>query len=748
MEKLVLYVKGIAIGIANVVAGLSGGTIAILCGVYERFVSLFSDFFSHPKKVLKENIGFILGILSGFVLGAIILSKLYKKYPLQVSFLFCGLILTSIPFIAKKIKKDYITYKEVIGFLISFSVVVVLPFLTKGAKQEINLDFTTGFIVFFLGMVAMGTMIIPGVSGSMILALLGYYAIYDLIFIVISAVFHGEWAVVGENIALLVIFGLGCVIGVVLVAKCVKVVLKKFESIAMSTILGLVSGSCISIIVLAIRTKDYFVDSWKTPVAWGVSVLLFAVGVVSGLLLEKYGNKKPKREIDYLNISKIKLPEAEAMLSDLIGHATVLKEFDPNSDTPFGLENAKALEYVLSKASQDGFKTFQDGNYAGHIEFGAENGELIGVLVHLDVVPTEGQAWDSDPFIMVKKDGRYYGRGVEDDKGPLVASYYALKIIKESGLPVRKRVRLIIGCDEESGSRCLAHYFKTQEVPRTGFSPDAEFPLIYGEKANASFDIVGTLDENEIITEFVCGERYNIVPALAKMKLSKNYETEFVQFLEKNNYEGFYSDGYYTALGVGAHAMVPQNGLNAAFVLFEFLNEVHPTTLSEYVVKYLTFDPYGTKLGIDIYDEDMKELTLNVGFVQIQQGSFRFGINARIPANDYENSIMKAVEDSFGENKNFHFKLLYCSTCHFVDPKSELVEILMNAYRDITKDEINEPFTIGGGTYARFIKQAVAFGPMFPGSPDVCHIANEFMEVEDFIKSMAIYTKAVYDLIK
>lgn len=437
--------------------------------------------------------------------------------------------------------------------------------------------------------------------------------------------------------------------------------------------------------------------------------------------------------------------EAIQMVADLVAFESVLDEFKPESLAPFGIENKRALEFFLDKAQKDGFTVKNVDNYAGHLEFG-EGDELLGVLGHLDVVPVEKDEWTTYPFKADIRDGRLYARGSIDDKGPVVAAYIALKILKDLGFKPNKRIRLIVGCDEESGSRCLHHYFKTEEKPTLGFSPDAEFPIIYGEKAMMSYDFIGDVS-NDIIEEFICGERYNVVPSFAKMKLKINLEKEFKEYLNKNNYKGEIADGYYQAYGIAAHAMVPQNGLNAAFILFDFLNEYTDSKLAGFFVKYLTFDPFGKKLGYDIYDEDMKELTSNVGVCYIKDGNLKIGINCRVPLDEHL-AKMEEVISNVARDNGLGYKLLGCSPRHFVDPNSTLVATLLKCYQEVTGDYENKPFTIGGGTYAREIGNAVAFGPVFVGREDVCHIADEYMILEDFFKAIEIYAKSMYELTK
>ncbi|MDE5545990.1 MAG: dipeptidase PepV [Anaeroplasmataceae bacterium] len=438
--------------------------------------------------------------------------------------------------------------------------------------------------------------------------------------------------------------------------------------------------------------------------------------------------------------------EGLLLLSKLISYKTVLEEYNPKSDAPFGEENKHALKFILEYAKKDGFDTLNDKNYAGHIEFG-KGKEILGILAHLDVVPVDGQTWKTNPFVLNISDGKLFGRGAMDDKGPLVASYLAMKLLKDQGFTPKKKVRLIMGCDEESGSRCLAHYFKKNPVPDLGFSPDADFPLIYGEKAHMTYNFEGKLDDTEIITEFTCGTRYNVVPALASMKLSKNLKKEYLDFLEKNHYEGKVEKDTYYAYGKGSHAMVPQNGLNASFILFEFLNEVAPSTLSEFFVKYLTFDPFGKKLGYDLYDEEMKELTSNVGLVHIKDGSILIGIDSRVPRKEHEDVMREQIKEA-AKTANLKANVLGFGGFHYVDPNSFLVTTLMSVYKEVTGDTTAEPMTIGGGTYAKFIENGVAYGPLMPGREDVCHIADEYMLLEDFKNAILIYAKAIYELTK
>ena len=435
--------------------------------------------------------------------------------------------------------------------------------------------------------------------------------------------------------------------------------------------------------------------------------------------------------------------KAIELLRKLISFNTVLDEYKEGSDAPFGEGNKECLNYLLNYAKADGFNVKNVDNYAGHIEFG--EGEILGVLAHLDVVPFDSSEWDSDPLTLDIRDGRMYARGSMDDKGPLVTSYIAMKMLLDEGFKPKRKIRLITGCDEESGSRCLEHYLEKEEKPALGFSPDASFPLIYGEKGMMSFDINMPLDG--IILDFECGTRYNMVPSVAKMKLNINLDKEFLKYLEDNNLKGEIKDGYYVAYGKAAHAMCPEEGINAGYILFSFLANNTDSKIAKFMDKYFLNDTWGKKLGIDYYDEEMKYLTCNFAISRVENGSMRLGFNCRVPLNECLVTIKDRLEDVC-KKFNYSYDVINESNRHYVSKDSELVKTLMKAYVDVTKDNVNEPITIGGGTYAREIGNAVAFGPMFVGREDVCHIANEYIMMEDFDKAVEIYYNAIYDLTK
>ncbi len=447
--------------------------------------------------------------------------------------------------------------------------------------------------------------------------------------------------------------------------------------------------------------------------------------------------------MDWLKIAKTYEREYIEKTQALLRIPTVLEKYDPNCpEAPFGNDIRRALDHVLTVAEIDGFKTKNIMNYAGHIELG-EGKEIVGILGHLDVVPTGGK-WDFPPFGAELRDGRIYARGAIDDKGPTMAAYIALKMIRDQGIKLNRRVRLILGCDEESGMRCIAKYLEYENMPDLGFAPDAEFPLIYAEKGSVSFDVVGTEDDS-LITSLVAGERYNVVPDECVAVLKKDVSQAFLSYLETAKQQGKVEGNKYTVYGKNAHGATPMLGLNAIFLMVDFLKTVTASSFVQFLDRFLTYDHYGERLGIAYHDPEMKDLTLNTAIIKYQDGAFKLGCNIRYPRGwdqPKQGAKIQAAVESFG----FVYNQLRNSPPHYVSPKDPLIHVLEAAYRKYTGDQTSPLLTIGGGTYARNMKKAVAFGPCMPGSPELAHQPNEYVIVADMLVAAAIYAESIEKL--
>ena len=447
--------------------------------------------------------------------------------------------------------------------------------------------------------------------------------------------------------------------------------------------------------------------------------------------------------MDFLKLAEKYKEDALDDLCDLLRYKSVLDEYKPNTPNPFGEENRKCLEHFLSMGERDGFSVLNVDNYAGHISYGSGE-EVLGVLGHLDVVPAVGK-WSHDPFDPIVVDGKLYARGTLDDKGGVVASYYALKMLKDLGVKFNKEVRVIVGCDEESGSRCVDHYFKKVSKPNYAFSPDAEFPIIYGEKGILSFDILGSIDNEEILS-IKAGERYNIVCDLAKLTVKNLNPSYLEEFVKETKCNASVVDGAYEFYGLAAHAMQPHLGDNAIVWMFKFIDKYYSCNASKFITKY--FDTTGEKLGISINDLYLKDLTINLGICHYDGANLKLGYNLRVPVNEHVMVIKDGFNKGLSEVSGLSLSEFSYSPRHFVDPNSDFVQSLYNSYQSITGDTESKPFTIGGGTYARVISTAVAYGPNFLHREDICHQPDEHIYLEDFTKWIAIYAKAIYELVK
>ncbi|WP_102274215.1 dipeptidase PepV [Cytobacillus massiliigabonensis] len=458
----------------------------------------------------------------------------------------------------------------------------------------------------------------------------------------------------------------------------------------------------------------------------------------------------------------------DALIEDakkLLQIKSVLDEENATEEAPLGEGVKEALDFMLQLGEKDGFTPKNVGNLAGHLEFG-QGEDIVGILCHVDVVP-EGDGWSSDPYGAEIRDGKIFGRGAIDDKGPTMAAYYAMKIVKELGLPLNKRVRMIIGTDEESDWRCVDHYFEHEEMPAMGFAPDADFPIIYAEKGIADFDLVQNWKEQKSDAEvkakvlsFQSGRRYNMVPDFAKASLEvTNEPTDTVQlyadFLKKNELPGKYyiENGLLMleAEGVSAHGMEPNNGKNAGLYMAKFLSELKidpkASHYFQFAATYFYEDSRGKKLGISYSDDITGDLTINVGKLSYtEESGGRLGLNVRYPVTNKMDDTKDSLEGLLKE-EHFIIENFTDSKPHHVAEDDFLIQTLKKVYEEQTGEKA-ELLSIGGGTYARSLKSGVAFGPLFPGREDIAHQKDEYMHIEDMLRATAIYAQAIYELAK
>lgn len=455
----------------------------------------------------------------------------------------------------------------------------------------------------------------------------------------------------------------------------------------------------------------------------------------------------------------------DALIKDfqgLLRIKSVRNERECTDDAPFGQGVRDALDYMLRLGERDQFHTKNVGNVAGHIEIGTGE-QLVGILCHVDVVP-EGKGWTVDPFSGIERDGKIFARGAIDDKGPTIAAYYAMKIVNELSLPLKKRVRMIIGTDEESEWRCVDHYFQQEEMPHVGFAPDAEFPIIHAEKGIIDFDLIQQIEQPKengaqmTLISFTSGSRYNMVPDHAQAVIDISYDqTELLQqfnyFKEENNITGrYYVESGYLMIeveGVASHGMEPNKGKNAGLILAKFLSTITLDKRSQTFIQATTHlfydDSRGKALDIQYKDEHLGEVTINVGILSYHEDEGgRLGLNMRYPATfPLKDGIEKISKKA--EEVCFSLKNMVDLPPHHVPVDDPLVQTLIKVYEEQTNEQA-DLLAISGGTYARALQSGVAFGPLFPGRQDVAHEKDEYIIVEDLLKATALYAQAIFEL--
>lgn len=463
--------------------------------------------------------------------------------------------------------------------------------------------------------------------------------------------------------------------------------------------------------------------------------------------------------MNWYELAKAREQELLAELQALIQIESVLDETTISDEAPFGKGPKEALDFMLAKGEAEGFVVKNIDNMAGHIEMG-EGDDILGILCHVDVVPAGDLAtWTYPPFEGHIVDGKLYARGAIDDKGPTMAAWLGMKLVKDAGVPLSKRVRMIIGADEETDFRCVDRYFEKEEMPSIGFAPDADFPLINAEKgiAHVVFSSLSKREETEGLISFKAGHRINMVPDYAEAAIAANCPIDvhaFEMFLENMQLSGkvVEQDGHFVVAlrGKSAHAMEPEKGINAAVRLAQFLTTQQISGRGEKFLHFLADvfadNPYGEKLNMDYEDEMSGKMTLNPGFVAYDEATAQVEISMRYSVTyDFDAFITRGQQAA----KLYEMALDVASNSkpHYVPEDDELVATLLNIYRGVTGD-MSKPLSTGGGTYARVMKKGVAFGMLYPGEQDVAHQADEFVVVENLVKAAAIYAEAIAKLAK
>ena len=427
---------------------------------------------------------------------------------------------------------------------------------------------------------------------------------------------------------------------------------------------------------------------------------------------------------------------------------------------PFGEGTASALLSALRIADGYGFQIHNHRYYVGTVDFNEEEKQL-DILAHLDVVPA-GDGWTvTEPFEPVVRDGKIYGRGTSDDKGPAMAALYAMRAIKDLGIPLKKNVRLILGTDEECGGQDIAYYYSEEKEAPMTFSPDAEFPVINIEKGRLDGRFHSEFEPSKELPRLVslkAGEKLNVVPGKARAVvegLDDDLVREIAASVTKATGVAFSLKGRNNALeilasGETAHASAPEKGKNALTALLQLVCRLPmaPCRQMNCVQNLEKLFPYadtrGEKLGVAMSDEKSGELTVCFSVLEIEEDNLEGAFDARLPLCATEENVLNPVKIRFAEN-SIVLENDSIIAPHEVPEDSEFIGVLLRAYEMYTGEK-GKCLAEGGMTYAHNLKNGVAFGACMPGTDTRMHGPDEFVVIDELVTSAKIYAQVIADL--
>ena len=422
-------------------------------------------------------------------------------------------------------------------------------------------------------------------------------------------------------------------------------------------------------------------------------------------------------------------------------------ESAPEENAPFGKGAKEVLDLALGIASELGLETCSCANKIGYASVGGNGDRYLATITHLDVVPA-GDGWKADPFTMREREGYILGRGVIDDKGPSVLCLYALKFLKESGISLRYPVRALLGANEETGMADVEYYLANYEPPLFCFSPDAEFPLICGEKG-IWHGTMTSICSPENVLQLRGGVAPNAIPGKceATVKASGLADTEEVKV--KDNGDGTWN---LVASGIAGHASIPAGTRNAIGVMIDYLlsNKIVCGAEEDFFrlasMGHLAYD--GSMLGIFAESEGFTPLTVVHGMIGIKDGHFEQSIDIRYVPSVTGEWVLEGLKKAAGDKAVI--TQLRDAVPFYKAPDSPDIKACMDAYNLITGENC-VPFTIGGGTYARDFPNAVGFGPEHNERPmpDFCgtmHGAEEAASKQDLLEALKIYIVSLLNL--
>ena len=413
----------------------------------------------------------------------------------------------------------------------------------------------------------------------------------------------------------------------------------------------------------------------------------------------------------------------------------------------------QALEFIMKRAEDFGLCAEKVTDRSAHVQIG-NGGKLCGVLSHLDVVPA-GNGWSVEPFALTEKDGRFYGRGIADDKGAALVNLYCLRALKDSGVEGKNTVRAIYGTAEETGMRDMLGYFEKMPLPDMAFTPDSDYGICCAEKGILHIEISTALNDSKVLTQFQAGKAINAVPDKAYVIVDASTYDEEILMRHADESDGDFEfkstiDGLMIiSKGRAAHACEAEKGYNAAAALVDLIanayNNEELGSICSFINYAINKETNGRSLGLKMSDFASGALTANLGVVEIDEDVAKAKIDIRYPVTIDSESIIKQFT-KVAQNSDLNVQVLYHNKPLYVAKDSALIKILSESYESVM-GEAPEIFSTGGGTYARKLGgRGVAFGPNFKSDNVNMHTADESVDIENFFKHSQICLEAIYRL--
>ena len=422
---------------------------------------------------------------------------------------------------------------------------------------------------------------------------------------------------------------------------------------------------------------------------------------------------------------------------------------------PFGRPVAQALDHILRLGREMGFHVQNHDGYVGTIEWG--EGEILGVLSHVDVVPPgDMEAWTSDPFTLTERDGFLQGRGIADDKGPLLSCLYGMYALKKLGFVPGKRIRLIIGTNEETGWGCIQYYKEHLDAPAYSFSPDGMYTVVNREKGILSADFSKTIDEKTAVIQ--AGEAGNLVPANASAWLpvaAAEVERAIAAYAAPEGIslptEPWEAGVRLVCKGRNAPSHSPAKGASAIIGILQVISRCEGAGSAlrcacQELLELLGPQPDGAAMGISCADDVSGPLTTNAGLLSLRDGSLRVKMDIRAPVTRSLDEIAEKAAAQFSargyaeESRHLKYPL-------YVPADTSFIQTLCRVYEKVA----GEPAVlsaIGGGTYARAFPNCVCFGAVYPTEELTVHSPNERTTKKNIMQNTLMYGMALYELTK